>query len=308
MDSSTIYGDVSALDESGVVFRLRTGGFSERISWSKFSQESLKELAQNPKAKEFAEPFIEIPPELRPKPKPKPVVLREVTRVERPAGRTTFFSSFTSPMGLLLGGLLYVANLFAAFEIAKYRNRPVAVVCGMSALLPLLGPLIFLASPTLAEAGPAGGDATEPPVVAEPAAPAPAAAGSAAARTTSRSLGTVGVPPPMGGTGLKVAATQSKDAGAAPGEAKIFKRAEYTFNRRFIETQFSGFFRIVPGEAEKDLVLVFKTAKQDYLAKRISRISSNEVFLVPIQTGAKEISVGFGEIAEIQVRHKDTVG
>jgi hypothetical protein len=303
MDGATVYGEVSALDENGVVFKLRTGGFSERISWSKFGQDALKELATNPKAKEFAEPFIEIPPESRPRPKPKPVVLKDVARVELPPGRTTFFSSFTAPIGLLLLGVLYVANLLAAYEIASYRNRPVAVVCGVSALLPLVGPLIFLASPTLEYHSTE--EELEPPPVGE-AAPGIAAAGSPAAGT-ARSLGTVGVPPPMGGTGLRVAAVAEKGGGGHV-EAKIYKRGDYTFNRRFIETQFSGFFRLVPNEAEKELVLVVKTPKQDYLARRISRISANEMFIQPIQTGAKEVSVVIGEIAEIQVRHKDDTG
>ena len=303
MDGSTIYGDVSALDENGVVFKLRTGGFSGRTSWSKFGQEALKELAQNPKAKEYAEPFIEIPPEARPRPKPKPVVLKDVPRVELPPGRTTFFSSFTAPIGLLMLGVLYVANLLAAFEIARYRNRPVAVVCGVSALLPLVGPLIFLGSPTLEHH--AADDALEPPVVGEPA-PGVAAAGSPAAGT-SRSLGAVGVPPPMAGTGLKVAASAEKSGGAAVA-AKTYKRGDYTFNRRFIETQFSGFFRLVPTEAERDLVLVVRTPKQEYLARRITRISANEMFLQPVQTGAKEVNIVIGEIAEVQVRHKDDTG
>jgi hypothetical protein len=112
------------------------GRVSERYSWSKFSQDALKELAQDPKAKDFAEPFIEIPPEARPRPQPKPVVLKDVTRVELPAGRTRFFSSFTAPMGLLILAVLYTANLLAAYEIARFRNRPVAVVCGLAALLP----------------------------------------------------------------------------------------------------------------------------------------------------------------------------
>jgi hypothetical protein len=303
MDGTTIYGDVSAFDEDGVVFRLRTGGFSERYSWSKFSQDALKELAMDPKAQAYAEPFIEIPPDERPRPQPKPVVLKEVNRVELPAGRTTFFSSFTAPMGLLILGVLYAANLLAAFEIARYRNRPVAVVCGLSALLPLIGPLIFLASPTL-EAH-ADDTATEPLEVDEPG-PAVAATGSPAAGT-SRSLGKVGVPPPMSGTGLKVAAA-AKGAAEARGETRVFKRGDYTFNRRFIETQFSGFFRIVPSEAEKDMVLVVKTPKQDYIARRISRISAADMFIQPVQAAAKEISVSFGEIAEIQIRHKDEVG
>jgi len=38
-------------------------------------------------------------------------------------------------MGLLILLVLYGANLLAAYDIARYRNRPVAVVCGLSALL-----------------------------------------------------------------------------------------------------------------------------------------------------------------------------
>lgn len=303
-DGSTIYGDVSAFDENGVVFRLRSGGFSERISWGKFSQEALKSLAEDPRAREFAEPFIEIPPEARPRPKPKPVVLKEVPRVELPPGRTTFFSSFSRPMGLLMLAVLYAANLLAAYEIAQFRNRPVAVVCGVSALLPLLGPLIFLASPTMIETS-AGDEAFAVPPPAE-AAPAVAAAGSPAAASRG-ALGMVGVPPPMGGTGLRVAAAAAEQSTGRV-EPKIYKRGDYTFNRRFIETQFSGFFRLVPSDAEKDLVLVIKTPKQEYLAKRISRISAAEMFVQPIQVGAKEVNVSIGEIAEIQVRHKDDLG
>jgi hypothetical protein len=119
-------------------------------------------------------------------------------------------------------------------------------------------------------------------------------------------LGKVGVPPPMSGTGLKVAA--AKGGGESRAEARVFKRGDYTFNRRFIETQFSGFFRIVPSEAEKDMVLVIKTPRQDYIARRISRISASEMFIQPVQASAKELSVTFGEIAEVQIRHKDDTG
>jgi len=142
--------------------------------------------------------------------------------------------------------------------------RPVGVA-------PLVGPLIFLASPTLESHAEEAG--SEPPPVEEPG-PAVAAAASPA-RTTSHALGKVGVPPPMSGTGLKVAA--AKGGSETRAEARVFKRGDYTFNRRFIETQFSGFFRIVPSEAEKDMVLVIKTPRQDYIARRISRISATEM-------------------------------
>ncbi len=303
LDDSTIKGKPSAFDENGVVFNLDTGGFSHRVAWGKFTQDSLKRLAQDEKLRSMAEPFIEIPPEARPK--PKPIILKQVPHVERPVGRTTFLSSFTTPLGLAIVGLLYAANLFAAYEIGRYRNRPIAGVCGISALLPLLGPLIFLASPTLGE--PETGEAEM--AVAETTAPGVPAAGSPGG-STSRKLGAVGVQPPAGGGGLRVAATAEKPgAGGGQSARKIFKRGDFTFNRRFMETQFSGFFRIVPLESEKDLVMVIHTAKQEHVGRRISRISANDMYLQLQQGGGtKEVRVSFGEIAQITVRHKDDTG
>lgn len=302
MDGTRITGDVSAFDDFGVVFRVRTGGFSDRISWSKFTQETLKLLAENPKMKPLAEPFIELPPDS--KPKPKPVVVMDPVRVERPTERTSFFSSFTTPVGLFVLALLYAANLFAAFEIASYRNRPVALVCGLSALLPVLGPLIFLVSPTLGEVTPpeaamATDGGAAPALPPPPTGPVP--------HKVTGGLGRVGVPPPVTGAGLRVAA-QAKGAGSGSVEPRVFDRNQHKFDRRFIETTFSGFFRVVPTEAEKDLVLVVRTPKQEYLAKRITRISSNEMFLQLLQGGAKEVSVSFGEIAQVIIRHKDDNG
>lgn len=301
LDDSHIKGTPSSWDENGVVFNLDTGGFSHRVNWGKFDQDSLKLLAQNEKLRQLVDPFIEIPPAARPK--PKPIILKEVSRIDRPAGRTTFFSSFASPLGLGMVVLLYLANLFAAYEIGRYRNRPVSAVCAVSALLPFLGPLIFLASPTLGhEAAPE----TEGQVADAAAIPGVPAAGSPGG-ATSRKVG-VGIPAAPTGGGLRVATAEAKPE-AGKGGRKIFKRGDYTFNRRFLETQFSGFFRIVPLETEKDLVLVINTPKQEYVGRRISRISSNELFLQLQQGGGtKEVRVLFGEIAQITVRHKDDTG
>lgn len=292
IDGSTIIGEASDGNDYGVVFRLSSGGFSKRISYSKFTQEALKLLAENERLKPLAEPFIEVPPE--PKPKPKPIVLREVTRVDRPVGRTSFFSSFTAPMGLAVLALLYLANLVAGYEIAIYRNRPVAVVCGLSALLPLLGPLIFLVSPSLEEQVPD-----------EAAAAPPTPEELAAADSSGGSIGKGMVPIPGGGTALKVASAGKGASGKA--ETRVFNRGEVEFNRRFVETTFQGFFRVVPSEAERDLVLVIKTPKSEYVGRRITRISANEFFLQLLGGAGKEVSISFGEVAQIAIRHKDDV-
>ncbi|RME93011.1 MAG: hypothetical protein D6766_08985, partial [Verrucomicrobia bacterium] len=276
----------------GVVFRLDSGGFSERISWGKFSDPTLELLARDPKLRPFAEPFIPVPPDARPA--PKPVVIRDYPKVELPEGGTSIFSSLTSPIGLFIVGLLYLANLLAAYEVAVYRNRPAGMVCGLSAVLPLVGPIAFLLSPGLEEAG---GPAVEEEALEAEAGPGVPEAGSGAG-ATSRQVA------PAPASGLRVAAS-TRPAKAATYEKKVYNRGEYTFNRRFIETQFSGFFRVVPTDAEKDLVLVIKTPKQEYVARRISRISATEMYIQLLQAGGKEVRVGLGEIAQIIVRHKD---
>ena len=105
-------------------------------------------------------------------------------------------------------------------------------------------------------------------------------------------------------SGLSIAQVEKTAAPSGPAAGpQSYKRGEFTFNRRFIETKFPGFFRVVQSENEKDLVLVVRAAKEEYIAKRITRISSNEMHIQLLR--GTEVSVPFAEILEILVRHKD---
>src|SRR5262245_10196385 len=69
-DFKLINGDVSkgaasSFNDNGVIIRLQLGGFSQRIGYGKFTQETLRDLAQNPQAKKFVDPFIEVPEEVK---------------------------------------------------------------------------------------------------------------------------------------------------------------------------------------------------------------------------------------------------
>ena len=65
--------------------------------------------------------------------------------------------------------LLYAANIYAGYEISIFRARPPALVCGVSAVLPLIGPIIFLSMPTkIARRGDLGDRAPAPPAEAPP--------------------------------------------------------------------------------------------------------------------------------------------
>ena len=92
---------------------------------------------------------------------------------------------------------------------------------------------------------------------------------------------------------------------AAPA-ATVFKRGQFTFNRRFFETKFPGFFGVVKRDADRDMVLVVKSARGTYVADRISRIAANDFHLqVPHGQASEEVMVPFQDIQEITLKHKD---
>jgi hypothetical protein len=288
-NGNTLRGEIASADDEGLVVRLDIGGFSRREPWINFSQETLRELSSDPKLKEFVEPFVEPSLEqIQQAREKRKIPVREVpTRLERPAEPPGFLAAFLSPIGLVLLVALLAANLYAAYEIALYRQQPVPVVCGVSFVLPVLGPIIFLALPTRGE-------------VAAPVHEVPAEVAGAAGRKTT---GMVAAKP----SGLSLASAEKTGPAAAALQPQVYNRGEHTFNRRFFETKFPGFFRVVPSEAEKDLVLVFKGAKNEYVGRRISRISSNELHL-QLLNSSSEVSISFGELASVTVRHKDFKG
>ncbi|MBI4328187.1 MAG: hypothetical protein HY674_23400 [Chloroflexi bacterium] len=291
-NGDVLKGEAASFNDDGLIVRLDLGGFSQRVGWGRLTQEALKELAKDPRASKFVEPFIEIPPEVKhkEKAKKKEIVLRPVPRVERPAGKPKFFASLITPPGLMVLIVLFLANLYAGYEIAQYRNRPVAMVCGLSVIAPVIGPILFLSLPATAE-----GPSPDQQALAE--------AQAAAAEILTDPLSNKPVPG-QSGLGLAAAAKIAKSEPTIT-EGAVYKRGDHTFNRRFFETKFPGFFRVVPGEAEKDLVIVVKAVKQEYVAKRISRISSNEMHLQLLRGGGNEVCVSFGEIVEVQIRRQD---
>ncbi len=283
-------GTIAAADEDGVIVKLDSGGFSKREPWINFSQGTLKEFARDSKLKEYADPFIDEPEDAPPPIPPKPEInVREVEgRVERPAGRISLVAAMAAPAGLVILGVLYLANLFAGFEIARYRNRPVALVCAVSAVLPVLGPVLFLCLPA---AGQAVAEGPTPEMQAAELVSNPMVAQAAV---------------PGGGSSLSLANQEKGGGSTGAPQLKTYTRNDTQFNRKFFEATFPGFFRVVLGEAEKDLVIVVKAARNEYVARRISRISASDVHLVTL-SGA-EASVPFGEIASVTVRHKDAKG
>ena len=293
-DGSAVTGDVISFNESGLILRQPDDKYSDRVPWTKFSQDDLKKLAQNPKIAATVAPFIEATPVE--KPKKTEVEIKPVPRLERPAARSLFGALTASGLGVTVLLLIYAANLFAAYEISIFRARPPALVCGVAAVAPFVGPIIFLSMPTRLEVTAEEAAAAE----AEAAAPTPtfAVPGQPAATEPATAE-----EPAHGG--LRLADAPSGAAAGVP-QTQVFQRGAFTFNRRFFETKFSGFFGLVRRDTDKDLVLFIKSARGQHVGQRITRISSNELHL-HVQKGAasEEVMIPFTEIQEIQLKHKD---
>ncbi|MSU34468.1 MAG: hypothetical protein EXS36_05060 [Pedosphaera sp.] len=281
MNGDVFRGEIASAAEDGVVFRLEEGGFSPRVDYAKFTDETLKTLSEMAKLKKFVDPFLSLAEVEKVILEAKQIPVRQPPRLERPQVQAGLWSALTSPDGIVLLGALFLANLYAAWAVAHFRHRPVALVCGLSAILPVVAPIIFLALHKSVPQVTHDVDVETGPVTM-----APGAESSPGNRVTS--LGTV---------------KSSSSGGAGDLAAKHFKRGETTFNRRFFETQFPTFFRVVSSEADKDMVLAISAGPKSCVALRISRISSTEVHF-KTSTGG-EIGVDFALISEISVRHKD---
>lgn len=297
----TLNGEVlpTSANDLGVQVKVGEGEY-KKIPWDGFSQEDLRKFRDNPKLATFVEPFIIITPEERVKKTEVPI--KQPTRLAHPAAQSLFGALFSSGLGLFLLLVVYGATIYAGYEVAIFRAQPVPLVAGLSAipLVGVLAPIIFLAMPTKVQPIEQTWE-TQPATRPE----APDAVNPMQAETTQQPAG------------LRIAdTTQSPEPaaqGAVPAEAKptlpatqTFARGQFTFNRRFIETKFAGFFGVVRHGADKEMVLVVKAARGQYTCNRITRIAAND-FHVEVQHGpaSEEIMIPFQEIKEIQLKHKD---
>jgi len=289
-NGETLNGEVlpTSANDQGVQVKIGEGEY-QRVPWANFSQDDLKNFAKNQRMKPFVEPFIEPNPEE--KVKKTEVNLKQPPRLERPPSQTLLVAFFSSGLGIFVMLLLYAATIYAGFEVAIFRAQPPLLVCGLSAIpfLGVLSPIIFVALPTnVKSAAPALDVPTEP---------------------KPQFVAEQGINPMLDDkvahpSGLKLAHTE--EAKSTLPETVTFQRGQFTFNRRFFETKFPGFFGVVRRDAEKDMVLVIKSTRGEYTTQRISRIAANDLH-VQVQRGAatEEVMVPFQEIKELRLKHKD---
>jgi hypothetical protein len=285
-DGAKLEGEIVSVTEKGAILRLPDGAYSDRVAWERFSQDDLKTLARNSKYGRYVQGLI-IEDELevaRKKPARPSIVVKPVeNRLETPDNPALIGGFFGSSVGWLVLLALYAANLWAAYEIAIFRAQSVGLVCGLAAVVPVLPQIVFLSMPTRMP--------KEEPAVAGEAAGA-GAEGAVAEQKFGANLKVAYEAPPA----------EDLDKAAAP---TIFKRGDFMFNRRFFETRFTNFFGLVRRDKDKHSILVIKSSRGEYTARRISRISANDMHLeIAKGPATEEVSIPFVEIQEVQLRQE----
>ncbi len=290
----TLNGEVLATtaNDQGVQIKVGEGEY-QKVPWASFAQEDLKTFARNQRMQPFVEPFIE--PDPTAKIKKTEVNIKQPPRFERPAKQSLVGAMFSSSVGIFVLLVLYGANIYAGYEVSIFRAQPPMLVCGLSAI-PVLGfaaPIVFLSMATKMEP-------SAPAVETVPA--EEALEGAAAADDDVNPMHADGAQHPAS---LKLADAQPEKGKSNLPETVKFQRGQFTFNRRFFETKFPGFFGVVKREADKDMVLVIKSARGEYIGERISRIAANDLHLqVHKGHATEEVMIPFQDIQEIRLQHR----
>ncbi|HEU6448163.1 MAG TPA: hypothetical protein VFV23_06990 [Verrucomicrobiae bacterium] len=289
-DGNSLTGDIINFNDNGMTLRTPAETYTN-VFWTKLSQETLKQLAKNPKMTAMVEPFIETPPATRAK--KAEIQVHDVNRIKNPPAQSIIGAMFSSSVGIILILLIYAANIYAGFEVAIFRARPIGMVMGISAVLPVLGPILFLSMPTYVPPAPV--DETVPMEPQQFIVPGQAPAAGEAHATAAQ---------------WQAASETSSQAGAQVAEQpkappQVFQRGQFTFNKRFFETKFSGYFGMARTGEAKNFDLFVRTAAGMFQVNRVTRITANDVHLETMQGGTvREIMAPFADIQEIQLRPK----
>jgi len=289
-DGTTLEGDPISPTAQGLVVKKADGSFAPRVGWTNFTQQALKDFAkQQPKAKSFVEPFLEEDENDADKAPALIIKPKEHDRLERPDPKAGLGSVFSSGLSVVLILLVYAGNIYAGFEIGIFRNYPPALVCGFAAVAPVIGPAVFLCMPPRLKKS-----------LDELAAESMAEHGGGA---EAPQLSYVH----PGSQEATPEAQAAADKAAAEALVSIYQRGKTSFNRRFFETKFAGFLKVVPGDAEKDKEIYVKSARGEYVGHRLTRVQANEIILqVHKGEATSDVIIPFPEIVEVQVRPRSS--
>ncbi len=299
-------GEVADVDQNGIVVRVKIGGFSRRANWMQLTQESLKKIKllgeTDPKrygvrinrqwvsADQFAEPFIE-PDESEMEKNLLPGPVRGLVEPELPSNVqvTSKMAAYGSGGGIGLLVAIAIGSMVAGLGVAAFRESNALLAAGVSLVLPIVGPILFLVKPKVEYED---DDEEEDEYEYEE---AEAAEGATMSDTGGGAV--AGMMPEA--KKMSFAQAGPKQAAAKP---QTWTRGDTRFDRSFFQNNFPNYFKVVLGAAEREMVLALKTGKREYVGQRIKRISGTDVHMELLN--GKEQKISFSEIGTVDLRAK----
>lgn len=293
-----IEGTVADVDQNGIVVRRDIGGFARRANWMELTQESLKKIKNlgetDPNrykgATAFAEPFIE-PDESQMERNLPPGPVRGLVEPEVPSSVpvASKMAAYGSGGGIGLLVAIAIGSMVAGLGVAAFRESNALLAAGVSLILPIVGPILFLVKPKVEYED----DYDEDEEYEYEEAEAP----EGATMTDTGGGAVVGMVPEA--NKMSFAQTGPKKSGLKP---QTWTRGDTRFDRSFFQNNFPNYFKVVLGAAERDMALAVKTGKREYVGQRIKRISGTDVHMELLN--GKEQKITFSEIGAVDLRAK----
>lgn len=324
-DGTEIKGRLFSANNSGIIFRSAdSGSLTRRHPYKTFALESLKELMKDAKVARYAAMLLPRdeaakaagiklpPPPSRQKLEPPPFTEVE-DRPELPEPQGLMGAIFGTKPGLLLMFLIWGGNIWAGHWIGVYRKQPKFLVPGIAAVAPIVAPIVFMCiKPKKSSkkgaaqeddeeaAKPAKKKNSAAAAVAKPAAKKKVVTARPAAQAAQPAQAQQAAPAPA--QPIAAPAQPAAPAGPKPLEAQAYVKGQVNINKRFIETKFAPFFKLVPDEPYRSAWLCFVTPRGEHWAKRIPKISPTDITLQCPQDGGGTLDTTL-QLAEIQEIH-----
>ena len=308
LNGDILKGEVSDVDQDGIVVRVDVGGFSKRVNWMQLSQESLKkikELGELDKkrygvrvnnrwlgADHFVNPFIE-PEDWQMEQSTYPTGVGSMPELNTPstAEVNSKLAAYGSPGGIGLLVAVAIGSLVAGLGVAAFKESNVALAGVISFAIPIVGPLLLLAKPKVEyEYEDDGDDDYEYEEEAE--APAGAVMGETGGGAVAGMLPEA----------KKMSFAQSGPKKQTSTNEQSWDRDDTRFDRSFFQNNFPNYFKVVLGATERNMALAIRTGKHEYVGQRIKRISGADLHMELLS--GKEQKISFSEIGSVDLRPK----
>tara|TARA_Y100001968_G_scaffold203311_1_gene186617 strand:+ start:586 stop:2409 length:1824 start_codon:yes stop_codon:yes gene_type:complete len=308
LNGDILKGEVSDVDQDGIVVRVDVGGFSKRVNWMQLSQESLKKIKSLGEldkkrygirvnnrwfgADHFVNPFIE-PEDWQMEQSTYPTGVSSMPELNTPstAEVNSKLAAYGSPGGTGFLVAVAIGSLVAGLGVAAFKESNVALAGVISFALPIVGPLLLLAKPKVEyEYEDDGDDEYEYDEEAE--APAGAVMGDTGGSAVAGMLPEA----------KKMSFAQSGPKKQTSTNEQSWDRDDTRFDRSFFQNNFPNYFKVVLGATERNMVLAIKTGKREYVGQRIKRISGADLHMELLS--GKEQKISFSEIGSVDLRPK----